>query len=135
MIVLDSSFLVAYHNESDVNHDAALRLMERLVDGAWGDALLPEGVFIELVTVLAARRDVAVARTAGELLLDAREVELVPSTELFADAWKIFANQERFVLSFVDASIVALARQRGTPHVASFDRDFATVAGIELIDR
>jgi predicted nucleic acid-binding protein len=33
MIVLDSSFLVAYHNRSDVHHGAAGAAMERLMAG------------------------------------------------------------------------------------------------------
>ncbi len=133
MVVLDSSFLIAFHNRNDVHHLAAAALMERLVAGSWGEALLPEGVFLEVVTVLAARRGIGAAKAVGELLLDAREVELVPGVELFADAWQIFAGQKRFVLSFVDASIVALARQRNTRHVASFDEDFATFEGIERL--
>lgn len=134
MIILDSSFLVAYHNRNDAHHQAAKRIMEGVINGEWGESLLPEGVFVEVVTVLAARCDVATAKEAGELLLDAREVELVPSSEWFGDAWRIFTAQDAFALSFVDASIVALARGRNTPFVASFDRDFATVRGLELVE-
>jgi predicted nucleic acid-binding protein len=38
MIVLDSSFLVAYHNRRDVHHRAAAATMERLVADEWGPA-------------------------------------------------------------------------------------------------
>jgi predicted nucleic acid-binding protein len=73
MIVLDSSFLVAYHNRRDVHHGAAAATMERLVAAEWGPALLLEYVFLEVVTVLLARRGLDVAvRVATILLLGPR---------------------------------------------------------------
>ena len=61
MIVLDSSFLVAYYNTRDIHHGAAARTMVQLIGGKWGQGLLLEYVFLETVTVLRARRDVKVA--------------------------------------------------------------------------
>lgn len=61
MIILDSSFVIAYHNERDVHHLAAAQVMDPLLDGAWGESLLPEHVFLEVVTVLAARIGLAAA--------------------------------------------------------------------------
>jgi predicted nucleic acid-binding protein len=73
MMVLDSSFLVAYHNRRDVHHGAAAATMERLVAAEWGPALLLEYVLLEVVTVLLARRGLDVAvRVATTLLLGPR---------------------------------------------------------------
>ena len=52
MIVLDSSFLIRFHNERDAHHSAACVLMEQFLAGAWGKGLLLEYVFLEVVTVL-----------------------------------------------------------------------------------
>ena len=52
MIILDTSFLVAYHNERDVNHAAAGAIMSRFLTGEWGDGWLLEYVYLEVVTVL-----------------------------------------------------------------------------------
>ena len=49
MIVLDSSFLIAFHNERDSHHNAAYGLMERFLAGDWGRGLLLEYVFLEVV--------------------------------------------------------------------------------------
>ena len=74
MIVLDSSFLIAYYNTRDVHHAAAARTMIQLLGGKWGQGLLLEYVFLETVTVLRARRDLKVATTVGKTLLRASEI-------------------------------------------------------------
>ncbi len=62
MIVLDSSFIVGFFNERDAHHAAASTLMDQFLAGNWGKGLLLEYVFLEVVTVLMARRDLRVAR-------------------------------------------------------------------------
>src|SRR3989442_14403629 len=109
MIVLDSSFLVAYHNQRDVHHRAAAATMEKLVTGKWGPALLLEYVFLEVVTVLLARRGLEVAVRTATLLLQAREVEFVPSSDMFLSVFDTFRRQRQTRLSFTDAAIVPMA--------------------------
>lgn len=134
MIVLDSSFLIAYHNAGDVHHPAARETMQRLVAGEWGPALLPEYVFLEVTTVLLARRSLPTAVSVGETLLGAREVELVPGSHLFLDAWSIFRRQPEGVrLSFADAAILAVARRRGADLIATFDRDFEAFPEVSVV--
>jgi len=52
VIVLDSSFLIAYHNERDVHHPAAAEAMQKFLAGAWGRGLLLERVFLEVLLPL-----------------------------------------------------------------------------------
>jgi predicted nucleic acid-binding protein len=73
VIVLDSSFLIAFHNERDSQHDAARGLMREFLEGRWGKGLLPEYVFLEVATVLLVRRDLATAVRTGRLLLEAQD--------------------------------------------------------------
>lgn len=133
MIVLDSSFLVAYHNQRDVHHRAAASAMDRLVAGEWGPALLPEYVFVEVVTVVLARRGHDVAARVASTLLQAREVEFVPCSEMFLDVLETFRRRHDADLSFTDAAIVTVARQRRAHFVATFDRDFRRVEGLAAI--
>ena len=51
MIVLDSTFLIGFHNERDAHHGSASVLTERGV----GSGLLLEYVFLEVATVLLVR--------------------------------------------------------------------------------
>lgn len=129
MIVLDSSFLVAYHNSRDVHHAAAKGAFPALIAGDWGPILLPEYVFLEVTTVLAARRDLAAAINVGDGLLKAKEVEFVSCSEFFLDAYEIFKRQTGPALSFADAAIVTIARRKGAEYVATFDFDFKKLLG------
>jgi predicted nucleic acid-binding protein len=133
MIVLDSSFLVAYHNRRDAHHGAAAATMERLVAAEWGPPLLPEYVFLEVVTVLLARRGLDVAVRVATILLQAREVEFVPSSDIFLDVMETFRAQRHGRLSFADAAIVTVARHRDARFVATFDRDFRQVEGLAVV--
>jgi uncharacterized protein len=133
MIVLDSSFVVAFHNRRDAHHAAASKAFHRIVKGEWGGILLPEYVFLEILTVLAARRDLATAVSVGEILLGAREVELVPCSPYFLGAYQVFREQDHPRLSLADAAIVAIARDRGATAVATFDRDFQELPDVEVV--
>jgi len=133
VIVLDSSFLVAYHNSRDAHHEAAAAAMADFLDGAWGRGLLLEYVFLEVVTVLIARRGARVASEVADVLLGARELEFVPCSELFLDAVEAFQRQTRTRLSFVDTTIVNVARDRADGRVATFDRELAGVRGIQAV--
>ena len=133
MIVLDSSFLVAYHNTRDTHHKAAAEVMARFLDGEWGRGLLLEYVFLEVVTVLMARRGARVASDVADILLAARELDLVPCSELFIEAVETFRGQKTTRLGFVDATIVNLARDRADGLVATFDKELGGVRGIQVI--
>ncbi len=132
-IVLDSSLLIAYHNERDTHHSAAVRAMANIAAGRWGRALLLEYVFLEVVTVLLGRRGVDLAVTVGNGLLEAREIDFVPCGQLFAPAWQLFAKQADTTLSFTDAAIVVAARVHAAGRVATFDRDFQDIRGITVV--
>ncbi|MBI2466300.1 MAG: type II toxin-antitoxin system VapC family toxin [Candidatus Rokubacteria bacterium] len=133
MILLDSSFLVAYHNRRDVHHGAAAAAMESLLAGEWGPALLLEYVFLEVVTVLLARRGLDVAVRVATVLLQARDVEFVPSSDMFLDVMETFRAQRHGRLSFTDAAIVTVARNRDVRFVATFDRDFQRVGDLAVV--
>jgi predicted nucleic acid-binding protein len=132
MIVLDSSFLIAYHNTRDVHHAEAARTMIHLVAGQWGTALLLEYVFLEVMTVLRARRGHAVALEVANTLLDAAELEFVPCADFFTDTMRTFRTESADI-SFTDAAIVAVARREKQSFVATFDQDFRSVPGMIVI--
>lgn len=132
MIVLDSSFLIAFHSERDAHHDAACALMERFLKGEWGRGLLLEYVFLEVATVLLVRRDLAVAARVGRLLLNAGELDFVPCSDLFSDAFEVFRRQGHTRLSFADAAIARVAQVRAGGLVLTFDEEFAKLPGVRL---
>ena len=132
MIVLDSSFLIGFHNEGDAHHRSARAWMERFLTGEWGKGLLLEYVFLEVVTVLLVRRDLGVAARVGRLLRDAGELDFVPCSDLFPQAFEMFTHQAATRLSFVDAAIVNVARRRTDGRVLTFDAEFHKLPGIRV---
>lgn len=135
MLLLDSSFLIAYHNTRDVHHAAAERAMVRIVAGEWGRAALLDYVFLEVVTVLLARRGRAVASDVGATLLRAGEVDFIPCSDLFLDTLETFRNQPKGNLSFTDSAIVTVALRNAPGFVATFDRDFHGIKGVSVVPR
>lgn len=134
-VLLDSSFLVAFHNERDSHHQRAARGMDALLSGRWGRALLLEYVFLEVVTVLLVRRGLETAREVADILERAAELDFVPCSELFEDALGVFRNQRGTSLSFADAALVAAARRHRVPRIATFDEDFRAVRGLTIVPR
>jgi len=133
MVALDSSFLVAYFNTRDVHHAAAARAMVQLVGGQWGQALLLEYVVLEVATVLQARCGLEAASLAVAGLLEAREVDFVPCSDLFLETLATFRGQRSGKLSFADAAIVTVARGHPPGLVATFDADFRLVDGVTVV--
>ena len=133
VIVLDSSFLIAFHNRRDVHHEAAARLMPDLIGGAYGRLLLLEYVFLEVVTLLLARCEHAIALDAADTLLNAQEVDFLPCSELFQHALHVFRTGATIPLSFTDAAIVAAARRHETEFIATFDEGFRRIEGLKLV--
>lgn len=131
--MLDSSFLIAYHNQRDPHHARAYEAMRTVAEGGFGPALLPEYVALETLTVLASRRGLDKAVEAAEALLAAREFEFVPCSDVFLDAYARFKGQPSAKLSLADEAIVVIAERRGARHVATFDEDFRRVPGLKVV--
>ena len=107
--------------------------MNDLALGKWGRALLLEYVVVEVATVMLMRRNLNVARSVASILLQAREIDFVPCSELFLDSLEAFRNQVGTEFSFVDAAIIAAAHRYQARHIATFDREFARLKGITVV--
>ena len=132
MIVLDSSFLIAFHNPKDAHHAAASVVMERFLASEWGKGLLLEYVFLEVVTVIMLRLDLAAATGAGRILLEAEELEFVPCSDHFLETLDGFSRQNGTRLSFVDAALAQAARKRADGQILTFNAEFRKLPGLRV---
>lgn len=135
MIVLDSSVLIAFHNPKDAHHAAASVLMERFLAGEWGKGLLLEYVFLEVVTVMMLRLDLAAAIRAGRILLEAEELEFAPCSDFFLETVDSFSRQNGTRLSFVDAALAEAARNRADGQILTFDAEFRKLPALRVQGR
>ncbi len=134
MIFLDSSVIIAYKNADDINHKKAVDIFQKLNTGEYGIGLISEFVFSEVTTVLALRRSMEAAKEVGNILLEAREIEIMEASEVFERSWDIFTNQENTALSFVDASNLACMEIRKIRKIATFDKDFRRISSVEVVN-
>ncbi|MCX9012995.1 MAG: PIN domain-containing protein [Candidatus Methanoperedens sp.] len=134
MIFLDSSAIIAYKNADDINHKKASDIFQKLNAGEYGIGVISEFVFSEVTTVLALRRNMEAAKEVGNVLLEAREIEIMRASEVFERSWEIFSNQENTGLSFVDASNLACMEIRKIRKIATFDKDFIKIMSVEVVN-
>lgn len=131
VIALDSSFLIGFHNEGDAQHQAAQAMMGAFLDGKWGQRLLLEHVFLEVVTVLLLRPTLG-SPLVGRLLLNPRELEFVPCSDLFVDALDAFSLQSGSGWNFTDAALAAVARRRGDGQILTFGKKFRRLSSLRV---
>ena len=82
--------------------------------------------------MLLLRRDIGVVARVGRLLLDAGELDFVPCSDLFSDAFEMFTHQRSTRLSFADAAIAHVAQQRADGLMLTFDEEFGKLPGIRV---
>ncbi len=133
MIFLDSSAIIAYKNADDVNHKKAVEIFQELNEGKYGIGIISEFIFSEVTTVLALRKSIDAAKEVGNVLLNAKEIEIMKASDVFERAWEIFINQENTALSFVDASNLACMEQKRIKKIATFDKDFLNINSVEVV--
>lgn len=134
MIFLDASFLVAYKIENDVHHANALEIMKSIVSGMYGDPIISDYIFSEVVTVILGKsQKIELAVQSGKELQDALDI-LQIDREVFDEGWRIFSSQKSSFFSFVDCATLALMRRKKVNRIVTFDKEFLKVKRIEVID-
>ncbi|MBI4258688.1 MAG: PIN domain-containing protein [Thaumarchaeota archaeon] len=94
MIFLDSSFLVAFMVDGDINHAKAAEVMQDVVNAAYGPPVISDYVFDETATVTFVRTGgLQKAGLAGEALLKAFRM-LKVDDRVFLEAWQKFKSQK-----------------------------------------
>lgn len=133
MILLDTSFLVAYFNRRDQNHKNARNIINDIVSKKFGSIYLTDYIFNETVTVsLIKTKDLNKTTSIGDYLLKSLEMIWIDEN-LFSEGWKIFCNQRGTRLGFTDCTTIAAMRYNDIDIIATFDKDFTKVDGIKLI--
>ncbi len=120
MLFLDSSVIIAYKNADDINHKKARDIFHYISKGNYGKAVISEFILSEVTTVLALKINLDAAVEVGNVLLDAREIEIMKASDVFERAWEIFSEQGNTNFSFVDTSILACMELGNIKRIATF---------------
>ena len=131
MIMLDTSFVLAYYNTRDQNHDEAAKMAK----GLFSQPLyITNYIFGEIVTVSFFKlKNLGRAKSIGKTVLDSCNLLHLESEE-FEDAWKLFSSQ-KLKLSFVDCTTITAMKSQRIPSIATFDGDFSKVEGIKVVGK
>ena len=129
-LFVDTGVVVAFENPRDLNHAAAVRILEAAARGVFGQVLTSDYVMDEAVTLALARtKKPSLAIRIGNLILGAGPegpiMDLVyVSPRQFLRAWGLFSRLAERGLSFTDCTSIELTRSIHLDEIASFDRDF-----------
>ena len=127
--MLDTSGLVAFALTTDPNHRRARVVLQDRRHRFHA----PSTVVGESYTFLLKRAGYGIARDVVRRIETSQVVTIDQMTgDLDAATWDVIDEFAGVPLSYVDASIVALAREHGIDCVFSFDDDFRR-AGLRLV--
>lgn len=132
MIILDASVLLAYDNVNDVHHHRATRIMQLLEEGKYGEPLITDYVFQEVVGVTFRKKGKERAIYIGNTL---RNIAfMMPFDDhLLQLAWEFFVNTTT-TLNFVDCTTVIAGIFTKTPFLATFDKEFSRIESIHIVE-
>jgi len=133
VILLDSSFLIAYYNIKDNNHQKTEETMLKIASGYYGQVQITDYIFDETVTYIAAKQGFERAIKVGTTLLNGMEIVEV-GKENFTSAWNLFKTQHDTRLSFTDCTNITSMKSLGITKIATFDHDFKSFKGISVVD-
>ncbi|MEM3506206.1 MAG: PIN domain-containing protein [Candidatus Bathyarchaeia archaeon] len=134
MILLDSSFIIAYSNERDENHSKAIKIAKDIDKEIYGLPVINDYVFDEVITVMLFKiKKLKQVLELGEKILEATMLINVDN-ELFNLSWKIFKEQNKPKFSFTDCTIIATCRRNGISKIATFDEDFHGLKEFRIIN-
>lgn len=120
-VILDSDTLFALYVATDVHHQKARRIFQRLLSiqaELWVTSLVVQ----ETATVISFRLG---QKQAKEFLNRLRKIEIremFMNQKLAAKAWQVFRKQEKKETSFVDCANIVAANQIGIKSIFSFDK-------------
>lgn len=133
MILLDSSFIVAYLNEADENHSKAIRVADDLDKGKYGTPVMTDYIFDEVITVMLMKvKNIAKASEVGEALLNSTLLLRIDE-HIFDLAWSMFKKQDKPRFSFTDCTTIAICKVNGITKIATFDKEFQNLKEYTII--
>ena len=132
MILVDSNIFIAYFNESDKNHNEAVKIMGYLEDK---EPIITDYIFSEIITVtLLKKKEKQIAIEAGKEILKSKIKIFKVNKEIFKKSWQLFQDYD-LKMSFTDFTNLAFLDLFKINHIATFDKDFKKIKAIKVIDK
>ncbi len=129
MILIDTSFFVAFINAKDKNNNKAKIIMKELIDGVHGHRVTLDYVLDEAITITWVRtknkqqvENIYELINGNNSIFDLRLIDM----DLINDSWinyiKYFSPKKP--ISFTDSMLISYAKKYGISKIVSFDDEF-----------
>lgn len=132
MILLDSSFIIAYYSERDQHHRSAREFMKKIAAKEFGNTFISDYILDEIATGLLKRAGLVETVRICNDVLQSNYLSNIDDI-LFNRTLDIFKRQKSTKMSFTDCSNLALMEDKGIRNLAAFDDDFKHVDKINLV--
>jgi predicted nucleic acid-binding protein len=131
-LFIDTSFLYAMEDVSDMHHRESLVAWERTLNNP-PRIVSTSFIFDETVTLLQAKLGHAKAADIGNRLLHSSIVELIHVTpEIFEESWAYFIKHKDKGYSFTDCVSFTVMEELNIKNALAFDRHFRQ-AGFKVL--
>lgn len=137
-VFVDTGVWFAHHDRDATRHVMAVRALERVLSGRYGQPYVSDYVYDEAVTLTRGRTgSFEAAKRIGDRIRGVGEYSPVAemrfvSGETFAAAVEEFERYHDHPISFTDAATIALVKEHDVDYVLSFDTDFDGI--VERLD-
>ncbi len=122
MVLLDSSVIIAYFREIELDHKRAEKIFDE-----HEELIIPDVVMSEVLTILKMKEGLEKAGLAAEFLINGEGIEMIyTDDEIFDASLGDFISQKN-KLSFVDTLLLRQSNQQRIPLV-TFDKELAKLA-------
>ncbi len=131
VLVLDTSFIIGLDNERDVHHNNAKKIWEEIRKGEYGNYIISDYIFDELMAVTTRKVSKERAIKLGQQILKSVPIMNIDA-HMFHETWKLFLESNSN-LSFTDCTNVVILKMLQSKKIATFDKAFKEVKGIETL--
>ena len=131
-IFLDSGFFIALYNKLDENHQAAKKLMEELLNGAYGKAYTSSFILDEVVSYSLRKLGLEHSIKIEHIIQDSGLVDMLPVGDaFFAEAKIFFKKHPSLELTLTDWTNISIMLLNGIDMILSFDSGFDKLINIK----
>ena len=131
MILIDANIILSYENTRDSNHNRAIEIMNQIVSKKYGEPLITDYIFNEVIGVTNRKFGHKRAVHIGSHILNSFMLVCIDPKQL-SGSWEVFSST-RTPLNLVDCTNVIIAQSLKNKHIATFDKEFLKIRELNII--
>ncbi|HLC56305.1 MAG TPA: PIN domain-containing protein [Candidatus Nanoarchaeia archaeon] len=131
-ILIDANILCGYADSGDIHHKNANKIIKEISSGIYGKAVITDYIFDEIVNVYLRKFGKKNAVDLGKFIINSEIFFINVDKLVFQKAWELFQKDNN--LSLTDCTSVTFMLLYNIDRIATLDKEFKTIKGIEVVD-